>query len=45
MRWSSVLIEHGRAIGVTYRRGSKRYTAYCDSEVLSSAGTINLEIS
>lgn len=36
-----VLIEHGRAIGVSYRRGSKRYTAYCDGEVLLSAGTVN----
>ncbi|HEY5759669.1 MAG TPA: choline dehydrogenase [Steroidobacter sp.] len=36
-----VLIEHRRAIGVSYRRGSKRYTAYCDGEVLLSAGTVN----
>lgn len=36
-----VVIEHRKAIGVTYRRGSKRYTAYCDGEVLLSAGTIN----
>ena len=36
-----ILIEHQRAIGVTYRRGSKRYTAYCDGEVLLSAGTVN----
>lgn len=36
-----VLIDHHRALGVSYRVGSKRLTAYCDGEVLLCAGTIN----
>ncbi|WP_129781908.1 GMC family oxidoreductase [Peristeroidobacter soli] len=36
-----VLISHHRAVGVAYRVGAKRHIAYCDGEVLLSAGTIN----
>jgi choline dehydrogenase len=36
-----ILIDHRRACGVQYRQGSRRYTAYCDGEVLLSAGTVN----
>jgi choline dehydrogenase-like flavoprotein len=36
-----VLIEHRRAIGVIYRRGTRRCTAYCDGEVLLCAGAVN----
>ena len=36
-----VLIERRKAIGVSYRRDSKHYTAWCDGEVLLCAGTVN----
>lgn len=36
-----VLVAHGRAIGVSYRVGSQQRTAYCDGEVLLSAGAVN----
>lgn len=36
-----VLTNHHRAVGVDYRIGDKRHTAYCDGEVIVSAGAIN----
>jgi choline dehydrogenase len=38
---SRVLIEHGRAIGVEYRRGGVTRRAYADAEVLIACGTYN----
>lgn len=36
-----IVFKDHRAVGVEYRVGSKRHTAYCDGEVLVSAGTVN----
>ncbi|HEY0682232.1 MAG TPA: choline dehydrogenase [Steroidobacter sp.] len=36
-----LLIDRRRVVGVDYRIGSRRYTAFCESEVLLSAGTVN----
>lgn len=36
-----VLIDRRHAIGVAYRVGGRRYTAYCEGEVLLSAGAVN----
>jgi choline dehydrogenase len=36
-----VMIEHGRAVGVEYARGRRRYTARATQEVVLAAGAIN----
>ncbi len=36
-----VVIENGRAVGVAFRQGQKRFTAYCDREVILAGGTYN----
>ncbi len=36
-----VVIEKGRAVGIEYMRGEKRYTARAEQEVLLAAGAIN----
>jgi choline dehydrogenase len=37
----SVLIEHGRAVGVTYGRRGQRHVVRCDGEILLCAGAVN----
>ena len=36
-----VLVENGRAVGVTYQYGPVEQTAYADAEVVLSGGTVN----
>ena len=36
-----VLVEHGRAVGVTYQYGPVEQTAYADAEVVLSGGAVN----
>ena len=36
-----VVVENGRAVGVAFRQGVKRFTAYCDREVILAGGTYN----
>jgi choline dehydrogenase len=36
-----VVVEGGRAVGVTYRRGAELVTAYAEAEVVLSGGAIN----
>src|SRR6476661_8497262 len=36
-----VVVEGGRAVGVTYRRGAEVVTAYAEAEVVLSGGTVN----
>ncbi|MFE9093512.1 GMC family oxidoreductase [Streptomyces sp. NPDC007264] len=36
-----VLVEHGRAVGVTYLRGGKEHTARAEGEVILSGGAVN----
>ncbi len=36
-----VVVENGRAVGVAFRQGAKRFAAYCDREVILAGGTYN----
>ncbi len=36
-----IVIEDGRAVGVTYRHGREQITSYVDAELILSGGTIN----